>query len=84
MAFWESLSYVVMAVAGRKQQKPQICAKVGWEMPGSPPDKGCKPSKWHPKYGICLVLAARRVIPKAVDRVAGMQFFHSEQSFQIS
>jgi hypothetical protein len=92
MAFWESLPYVVMAVAGRKQQNLNQCerawqlAKVGWEMPRSPysPRQKLKPSKWQSIYGIRLVLAARRVIPKTGDRVTGMQFFHSGQSFQIS
>jgi hypothetical protein len=70
-----------------ENNKTSISAKVGWEIPGSSlffPRQNCKPSKWQPIYGIRNVLAARRVIPKTVDQVTGMQFFHSEQSFQIS
>ena len=72
-----------MAVAGREQQNLKSVRKSEGKC-RVPPDKSCKPSKWYPIYGIRLVLAARRVIPKTVDRVTGMQFFHSGQSFQIS
>lgn len=76
MDFRESLSYVVMAVAGRKQQNLNQCeSRMG--NAGFFPRQNCKPSKWQPIYGICNVLAARRVIPKTVDQVTGMQFFHS-------
>ena len=42
----------------------------------SPTKAPCsKPSKWQSIYGICLVLAARRVIPKTVDRVKWNSIF---------
>ena len=67
---------VLWQLQEENRQNPQFYAKVGWKMPGLP-DKSSTPSKWYSIYGIRLVLAARQVIPKTVNQVLGIQFFHS-------